>query len=33
VKGLLDAFGKNPKGNGDYIYTSFDLDRNWTHND
>jgi hypothetical protein len=28
VKRLLDAFGKNPKGNGDYIYTSFDLDRN-----
>ena len=27
VKRLLDAFGKNPKGNGDYIYTSFDLDR------
>lgn len=27
VKSLLDAFGKNPKGNGDYIYTSFDLDR------
>ena len=26
VKGLLDAFGKNPKGNGDYIYTSFNLD-------
>ena len=28
VKGLLDAFGKNPKGNGDYIYTSFNLDWN-----
>jgi ribonuclease BN (tRNA processing enzyme) len=26
VRGLLDAFGKNPKGNGDYIYTSFNLD-------
>ena len=26
VKRLLDAFGKNPKGNGNYIYTSFDLD-------
>ena len=26
VKKLLDAFGKNPKGNGAYIYTSFDLD-------
>ena len=27
AKRLLDAFGKNPKGNGDYIYTSFNLDR------
>jgi hypothetical protein len=27
VRRLLDAFGMNPKGNGDYIYTSFNLDR------
>jgi hypothetical protein len=27
VRRLLDVFGMNPKGNGDYIDTSFNLDR------
>lgn len=26
VRSLFNAFGNSPKGNGDYIYTSFDLD-------